>query len=96
MRNSAQKVLSLKSNKMPTYAKAYLKMASKLNMLAICLVHVPPVTLKVRKGFDSLEEMDDVEADLLDRAWGLEPDSRLSCQVKVVNEDLEVEIPKYH
>ena len=49
----------------------------------------------VRKGFDSLEEMDDVEADLLDRAWGLEPDSRLSCQVKVVNEDLEVEIPKY-
>jgi 2Fe-2S ferredoxin len=39
--------------------------------------------------------MDDVEADLLDRAWGLEPDSRLSCQVKVVDEDLEVEIPKY-
>ena len=49
----------------------------------------------VRKGFDSLEEMDDVEADLLDRAWGLEPDSRLSCQVKVVDEDLEIEIPKY-
>ncbi|WP_114229730.1 ISC system 2Fe-2S type ferredoxin, partial [Acinetobacter baumannii] len=49
----------------------------------------------VRKGFDSLEEMNDVEADLLDRAWGLEPDSRLSCQVKVVDEDLEIEIPKY-
>ena len=49
----------------------------------------------VRKGFDSLEEMNDVEADLLDRAWGLEPDSRLSCQVKLVDEDLEVEIPKY-
>ena len=49
----------------------------------------------VRKGFNTLDEMDDVEADLLDRAWGLEPDSRLSCQVKVVNEDLEVEIPKY-
>ena len=49
----------------------------------------------VRRGFDSLEEMNDVEADLLDRAWGLEPDSRLSCQVEIVNEDLEVEIPKY-
>ena len=44
----------------------------------------------VRQGFDSLKEMNDVEADLLDRAWGLEPDSRLSCQVKVVEEDLEV------
>ena len=40
----------------------------------------------VRKGFDSLGEMDDVEADLLDRAWGLEPDSRLSCQVKIEND----------
>lgn len=49
----------------------------------------------IRKGFNSLDEMNDVEADLLDRAWGLEPDSRLSCQVKVVTEDLEVEIPKY-
>ena len=49
----------------------------------------------VRQGFDSLEEMDDVEADLLDRAWGLEPDSRLSCQVTLVDEDLEIEIPKY-
>ena len=49
----------------------------------------------VRKGFDGLDEMDDIEADLLDRAWGLEPDSRLSCQVKIENEDLEVEIPKY-
>ena len=49
----------------------------------------------IRKGFDSLEEMDDVEADLLDRAWGLEPDSRLSCQVKLDDEDLEIEIPKY-
>ncbi|MNC84184.1 2Fe-2S ferredoxin [compost metagenome] len=49
----------------------------------------------VRKGFDELEEMDDIEADLLDRAWGLEPDSRLSCQVKITDEDMEVEIPKY-
>lgn len=49
----------------------------------------------VRKGFNSLEEMDDIEADLLDRAWGLEPDSRLSCQVIVEATDLTIEIPKY-
>ncbi|ESK40947.1 ferredoxin, 2Fe-2S type, ISC system protein [Acinetobacter nectaris CIP 110549] len=49
----------------------------------------------IRRGFDNLDEMNDVEADLLDRAWGLEPDSRLSCQVVVEDEDLEVEIPKY-
>ncbi|MEC7119459.1 MAG: ISC system 2Fe-2S type ferredoxin [Pseudomonadota bacterium] len=49
----------------------------------------------VREGFNSLDEMDDVEADLLDRAWGLEPDSRLSCQVKKITQDLEVELPRY-
>lgn len=49
----------------------------------------------IRQGFDSLDEMDDVEADLLDRAWGLEPDSRLSCQCIVGDEDLTIEIPKY-
>jgi len=36
-----------------------------------------------------------VEEDLLDKAWGLEPESRLSCQAKVGNEDLVIEIPKY-
>ena len=49
----------------------------------------------VREGFDSLEESDEVEDDLLDKAWGLEPDSRLSCQVLVGDEDLVIEIPKY-
>ncbi|HCH26597.1 MULTISPECIES: ISC system 2Fe-2S type ferredoxin [Psychrobacter] len=49
----------------------------------------------VRKGFNSLDEMDDIEADLLDRAWGLEPDSRLSCQVMLEDDDLTIEIPKY-
>lgn len=49
----------------------------------------------VRQGFDSLEEMDDIEADLLDRAWGLEADSRLSCQCVVADEELTIEIPKY-
>ena len=49
----------------------------------------------VLECFDSLNEMDDLEADMLDKAWGLEPDSRLSCQAVVADEDLVVEIPKY-
>ena len=49
----------------------------------------------IREGFDSLEESDENEDDYLDKAWGLEPDSRLSCQAKVDAEDLVVEIPKY-
>jgi len=49
----------------------------------------------VREGFDSLGEMDESEEDLLDRAWGLEPTSRLSCQAIVSDEDVTIEIPKY-
>ncbi|HWI81524.1 ISC system 2Fe-2S type ferredoxin [Ramlibacter sp.] len=49
----------------------------------------------VREGFSSLNEMDESEEDLLDRAWGLEPNSRLSCQAIVAQKDLTVEIPKY-
>ena len=49
----------------------------------------------IREGYDSLPEADEVEEDLLDKAWGLEPESRLSCQAKIGNEDLVVEIPKY-
>lgn len=49
----------------------------------------------VREGFDSMEESDDLEDDMLDKAWGLEPDSRLSCQALVTDTDLTVEIPKY-
>lgn len=49
----------------------------------------------VREGFNSMEESDDLEDDMLDKAWGLEPDSRLSCQAVVANTDLTVEIPKY-
>ena len=49
----------------------------------------------VREGLGSLEESNELEDDLLDKAWGLEPDSRLSCQVVVGDEDLVIEIPKY-
>jgi ferredoxin, 2Fe-2S len=49
----------------------------------------------VREGFASLNELDENEEDLLDRAWGLEPQSRLSCQAILGKADLVVEIPKY-
>lgn len=50
----------------------------------------------VREGFQSLTPAEDEEEDLLDRAWGLEPTSRLSCQAVVpADGDLVVEIPKY-
>ena len=35
------------------------------------------------------------EDDLLDRAWGLTPLSRLSCQAIVEDKKLVIEIPKY-
>jgi len=49
----------------------------------------------VRKGLESLNEASESEEDLLDRAWGLESQSRLSCQATVAEEDLVVAIPKY-
>jgi len=49
----------------------------------------------VREGFDSLDEASDNEEDMLDRAWGLAPTSRLSCQARIADADLTVEIPKY-
>ena len=49
----------------------------------------------VREGFDSLAEADELEEDYLDKAWGLEPESRLSCQALVADEPLVVEIPRY-
>ncbi len=49
----------------------------------------------IREGFDSLDESDELEDDMLDKAWGLEPESRLGCQAKIADEDLVVEIPKY-
>ena len=49
----------------------------------------------VREGGASLNESTEEEDDLLDRAWGLTPQSRLSCQAIVAKEDLVIEIPKY-
>ncbi len=49
----------------------------------------------VREGFDSLDESSEDEDDYLDKAWGLDMDSRLSCQAVVGEEPLVIEIPRY-
>ena len=49
----------------------------------------------VREGFASLNASDETEDDLLDRAWGLEPQSRLSCQAILAQANVTIEIPKY-
>ena len=53
-----------------------------------CHVHI-------RTGGESMDEADELEEDYLDKAWGLDPDSRLSCQALVADDDLIIEIPKY-
>lgn len=49
----------------------------------------------IREGYSSLEAAEESEEDLLDKAWGLEPTSRLSCQAVVAETPLTIEIPKY-
>ena len=49
----------------------------------------------IKEGFSSLDESEEEEDDMLDKAWGLEPTSRLSCQAKIKDQDITVEIPKY-
>jgi len=49
----------------------------------------------IREGSDSLNPSTELEDDMLDKAWGLDPDSRLSCQTLVGNKNLVIELPKY-
>ena len=49
----------------------------------------------VREGGESLNDIEEGEDDMLDRAWGLNAQSRLSCQAMIGQKDLVVEIPKY-
>jgi 2Fe-2S ferredoxin len=49
----------------------------------------------VREGFESLAPSQETEDDMLDKAWGLSAQSRLSCQVRVAQADLVIEIPRY-
>jgi ferredoxin, 2Fe-2S len=49
----------------------------------------------VREGLESMLEATELEEDLLDKAWGLEPQSRLGCQATLALTDLVIEIPRY-
>jgi 2Fe-2S ferredoxin len=49
----------------------------------------------VVKGLSSLNDATDDEDDYLDKAWGLQSNSRLSCQAIIKDDDLVIEIPKY-
>lgn len=49
----------------------------------------------VRQGFNMLEPAEEKEEDMLDKAWGVEPQSRLSCQTRVGQQELVIEIPRY-
>ena len=49
----------------------------------------------VRKGYESLDPPTEKEDDLLDKAWGLELTSRLSCQARLKDQPVTIEIPKY-
>ncbi|MFZ5440783.1 MAG: 2Fe-2S iron-sulfur cluster-binding protein [Myxococcota bacterium] len=44
----------------------------------------------VKKGLDSLSEQDDMELDRLDLAYDVKPQSRLACQAKVSEGDVDV------
>ncbi len=48
----------------------------------------------VTSGAEHLSELGDLEADRLDTAWDVKPQSRLACQA-VVRGDVECEIPAY-
>src|SRR5262250_3298624 len=48
----------------------------------------------VKKGFDSLSDMEDGENDILDKAFDVRPSSRLGCQAKVADDDVECEITR--
>jgi 2Fe-2S ferredoxin len=60
----------------------------KVGACATCHVHL-------RVGFDAVAPADDEEEDQLDRAWGLDGQSRLSCCVRIKGAELVVELPRF-
>ena len=70
---------------------------NKINIEHACDMSAASTTCHVivRDGLSSLNSPDETEDDLLDRAWGLEPNSRLSCQAILAQANVTIEIPKY-
>ncbi len=48
----------------------------------------------VKEGADSLSEQEENEMDILDKAFDVRASSRLSCQTKLADEDVVVEITR--
>ena len=71
---------------------------NKINIEHACELSCACTTchLIVTSVFEKLNEASEDEEDLLDKAWGLEQRSRLSCQIILDEDDLEIEIPKYN
>ncbi|UDG79294.1 2Fe-2S ferredoxin [Candidatus Ecksteinia adelgidicola] len=49
----------------------------------------------IKTGFNSLKPSNESEDDVLDKVWGLDLKSRLSCQICIADKDLVIEIPCY-
>lgn len=49
----------------------------------------------VRQGYETLDAPREAEEDMLDKAGGAEPTSRLGCQTRIGYDDLIIEIPPY-
>ena len=60
----------------------------KVCACATCHVHL-------REGGESVAAADDAEEDQLDKAWGLDAQSRLSCCVRVKATPLVIALPRY-
>lgn len=60
----------------------------KVCACATCHVHL-------RSGAEFVDAADEEEEDQLGDAWGLDPQSRLSCCVRVKGPALVVELPKF-
>lgn len=60
----------------------------KVGACSTCHVHL-------RVGAEHVTPADDEEEDQLDKAWGLDAQSRLSCCVRIKGPELVVELPKY-
>lgn len=60
----------------------------KVCACATCHVHI-------RQGQGSVKAKRDDEEDQLDLAWGVDRDSRLSCQVRIGQAELVIELPRH-
>jgi len=78
------------------------------NLIEVLLAHNIPIEhacemqcacatchVYIREGLESLSHLKECEEERLNIAWGLDMDSRLSCQVVIGKQDLVIEIPKY-